>query len=183
MRRPRRQLHRICGGLATCLFAAVVSSSGAITVSPPPEKQYAAQSWVGFSSDDGYTIRLQLVPGGTGSGVVLYYNDPPELFEVSAWRLEDYDLHLSVRFPGPILREATLDGVFKSSVLSYTTTGPSDERKRGMMNARPSELPGPLELDLTIGTRRIRFGAWPEAELARRLESLRKASLPPSRHP
>jgi hypothetical protein len=156
--------------------------SGAITVSPPPEKQYAAQAWVGFSSDDRYTIWLQLAPDGRGSGVVLYYNDPPERFEVSAWRLEHYDLHLSARFLGPTLQEATLVGVFKASVLSYTTTGPRDEGTREMMNAPPTELPGPLELDLTIGTCRIRFGAWPEAELAKRLESLRKASLPPSGH-
>ncbi|HJQ99417.1 MAG TPA: hypothetical protein VJ826_13975 [Candidatus Polarisedimenticolaceae bacterium] len=166
--------------MATVLLALLLNPVGAITVSPAPEKKFAAQSWVGFSSDDEYNIRLLLAMDGTGSGVILSDRNSPEPFEVTAWQLDYWDIQFSVNFLGPALKGAKLSGEFKSYVQSYTTTGPDDGK---MMNAPPSALPGPLELDLTIGARRIRFGTWPEAELTKRLESLRKAGRPPSRHP
>ncbi len=181
----RSRLHGFRSAIAvlTCVFAGLSQRAYAILPSPPPERQYAAQSWIGFSTDDDYTIQLNLSLAGTGSGVILRQGDAPIPFKVTSWELQMFQLHLATRFVSTGLEGAELSGTFKMHVLSYTTTSPiqpNDPMNR-LMDARPTDLPGPLELNLSSGGRHIRFGAWPESELTGRLESVRKAALPPSR--
>ena len=96
-----------------------------------------------------------------------------------------YQLHVKARFVNTGWQNAELSGFFKTHVLSYTTTGPvtANDPMNRMLDGLPTDLPGDLELNLIVGTRRIRFGAWPEPELTDRLDSLRKTVPPPSRQP
>jgi len=150
----------------------------AIVVTPPPSKQFVAQTWLGFSPDDRYMLRLQLSSSGTGQGVLMHLDGTVEPFDVVSWRLAMYDLHLEIHFKDADLQAAQLSGAIKSSVLSYTSTGPLQpgDPMRKIMDPAPNALPGPLELLLTIQESHIRFGAWPEKELNRRLQQLGEVS-------
>src|SRR5262245_41006855 len=84
--------------LAVGISATAWHSVGALTVSPPPTKEYAAQTWLGFSTDDRYCIRLQLYSSGTGAGFLVPVDGVTQQFEITSWRLDGQNLRLSVHF-------------------------------------------------------------------------------------
>lgn len=169
------------GVIAVCFLLSTGHSTQAIVVSPNPGPSYAAQTWLGFSSDDDYTIRLTLEPSGKGRGFLVCVDGTSEPFEVTSWRLEERNLVLAVHFKTSDLHQGKMSGAFKSKVLSYTTTGPlkPNDPMRHLMDAAPSDLPGPLELLFINGDQRVRFGAWPETEFKKLLEQLGKVSERP----
>jgi hypothetical protein len=165
--------------LVVSLFLlALLAQSGAtaITVSPAPDRGYAAQTWVGFSTNDAYTIRITLAADGTGSGILLSSGGDKSPFAVTSWRLDLWSLILSVNFNDHERSGSRIAGTFKAHVLSYNT---------GMLphpeGVSANDLPGPLELTLENGANRVRFGAWPERELDERLQRIRNASSVPTR--
>ena len=154
---------------ALLVGAAAVS---AITITPPPPREYVCQTWVALSSDDRYSMRLILKPDGTGLGVLMLYGKTPEQFKVNSWTYEDYSLALSVRFQNREVDITQIDGVFKRRVMSYIS---------GMLT-HPERLtadwlPGPLELSFHGGQTQFRFGAWPERDLQDTLDALKKATV------
>ena len=154
--------------LVSTILLVVSATCLVITVSPPPPRKYVSQTWVAFSSDDNFSIRLALQPDGTGSGVLLPYKAPPEPFNVTSWDYDVYSLTLSVHFRNPKIGISTINGEFKHRVTSYVSSMlPNPERLSA------GWLPGPLELSFSRGESQVRFSAWPENELEETLKSLR----------
>lgn len=165
---PRHRSVLICTAIAALLTC---RDASAIKVSPPPSREYVAQTWVGFSTDDLYTIRINLNADGTGTGVLILSTEAPEPFDVRTWTLDQDSLVVSVRFHSRKRSVSRIEGSFKQHLLSYTS---------GMLDhpERLSEhwLPGPLELSFKDGSGRARFGAWPEHELDERLHRVKDVS-------
>jgi hypothetical protein len=152
------------------VLLAFLPRAHAITVTPPPTPAYVGQIWVGFSVDDSTTLRLELKPSGTGSGVLLT-NDAAAHFRVTAWKLTGVTLDVDIRF-GTEGDTAHLTGQFTSYLVSYNTTMlPHPER------VYEGKLPGPLELSCKELS--LRVGLWPESEIQSRLKRV-QAEMPPT---
>ena len=147
----------------------VTSNAFAIQVSPLPTREYAAQSWVGFSVDDHYAIRISLTADGTGSGTLSSGSLGTEPFDVTSWALDSRALALSVHFRSRERSEARLAGRFKQYLLSYNNRMlPHPEKLTA------DDIPGPLEISFQDGDYRVRFSVWPEDDLNRQLRALRE---------
>jgi hypothetical protein len=161
-----RIARRVVVGIAALLSLATTAI--AIKVSPPPKREYASQVWIGFSVNDGSTLRLDLKPDGTGSGVLLE-GDERELFTVTSWTLDQYALRLSVRFTNPEIKVSQMAGKFKTYLHSYTVGMLPNPEK-----AYERDIPGRLELAFDGSS--IRFGLWPESELKDRIRRVSMAA-------
>ncbi len=169
--RPVHVLNLVFTAFTTVVAVLNGADASAITVSPPPTRQYVSQAWVGFSTDDTYTIRINLSPDGTGAGVLVAGDEAPEQFDVTTWTLTDRALDLSVRFHNPARSVSRITGSFKVYLTSYISGMLPHPERIGA-----SWLPGPLELSMGDGENPVRFGAWPEHELRKLLRLAKKAS-------
>ncbi len=142
----------------------------AITVSPPPAREYVAQVWVGFSVDDNYSLRLDLKKDGTGAGSVLSGGESRNI-RITSWVQEGDELKIAFNFVDKDKTRGRLVGHFKTYLLSWNSNSlPHPER------VHDGKLPGPLEL--TIEGSGTRFGLWPEKELLELLRQLKSARQP-----
>ena len=165
MRIPLNRLLSAGWWIAALTFVVQPMSASAITVSPPPAKEYVSQVWLGFSIDDRSTLRLDLQSDGTGSGVLVEYEESRS-FRITSWSLNGSALALTIEFDASKHMAQRLSGKFKTYLLSYT---------EGMLphpeKVYEREIPGRLELAFENSV--IRFGLWPEKELLARLERAR----------
>ena len=174
-RNGRFDLRRVNNGAIKVIVASALllgAAAGlAITIAPPPPREYVCQTWVALSTEDDYSMRVTLSPDGSGAGVLLRYDKSPEPFKVTSWNYEEYSLTLSVHFKNREIDISRMNGAFKRPVLSYIS---------GMLpNPEPLSakwLPGPLELSFQGGEKHFRFGAWPERDLQATVDALEKAS-------
>ena len=66
-------------------------------VAPPPEVAQVADTWIGYTDNDLSLYRLTLHKDGSGTCAFVFVRNPALLYEVTEWRLDEYDINISLK--------------------------------------------------------------------------------------
>jgi hypothetical protein len=81
-----RQLTLLLVGIGLCAF--VIAGEAAHKKARPFTREEVATVWVGISEDQNHLLRLTLDPQGSGIAAYSFVDQPPRVFDVSAWAYE-----------------------------------------------------------------------------------------------
>jgi hypothetical protein len=83
-----RWIFRLLSTLAILLvfMVAMAQSSYARKRVKPPPFEEIAQTWLGWSTDELYLLRLVLLPNGKGVGGYTFLGEEARVFEISSWK-------------------------------------------------------------------------------------------------
>lgn len=73
-------------GIFLVLTMTMAQSSFARKRVKPPPREEMAQTWLGWSTDELYLLRLVLLPDGTGMGGYRFLGEEARVFEISSWK-------------------------------------------------------------------------------------------------
>jgi hypothetical protein len=91
----------------------------------PPKRAEVAQVWLGWSADDLYLLRFELLPNGKGIGGYVFVGEKPRSFRIDSWKYEEGQIEIFPVPPeGPPSWVAPLHGSVSGLAMKLRATGP-----------------------------------------------------------
>lgn len=125
--------------LYLALAATFSEASAARKKVKPPTREEVAQVWVGWSTDDLYLLRVELLPNGKGFGAYSFLEEEPRTFRITSWEYVAGQIKIHPAPPdGPPSWVSLLRGAVGGFSMKLTAQGP--DWKLSFLLRRESEF-------------------------------------------